>query len=342
MNKIKRVSVAPGVTVAANLTAVTGIVAEVRGPLPTPAAEIEPADGSIFTVAVNGTMLEVTGVAEGQGTVTLINPDVVPANPTEITVTCQREAPGVRWILDSPVVVSGTPPDPFEIDVLVNDQRVQLTFSGDGSDGQKSIDWGDGAQESVTDTIAQHDYAENGTYGILVTPEGQSMFTLDPITIDHYPTVQVATDADPIATMTHDKGDIATTIDWGDGTVDDVMVSEASHMYAANGYYTVTTTIGGFHAETNAITIVNADVGGVSSPPTDAVAHGPFDIPSIQPFWVYTSTIVPDWFSAAINVDDDPEPDVQVFGPQLAAALRDFPAEAVSVAIAKVREVWGR
>jgi hypothetical protein len=91
---------------------------------------------------------------------------------------------------------------------------------------------------------------------------------------------------------------------------------------------------------TEEVVIQNGTLGGVSVPPVDTVCFGPFDIPGLQQFWICTSANNPEWFSVAIDIDGEPGPDLQVFGAQLAEALKGFDQASVNAAIRKTIEVW--
>lgn len=336
--RIESFSIAPGASVTVPLIGVTGQTGQVRSPYPTPDAVFDPADGSVFTVELVGTAIKITGVAEGSGTITL----VTGRNRVVYPVTVEAENASQRWsfAFASLETTYVPPPEPLGWEVLVNDQRVQLTFTGDPADEPKDIDWGDGTVwDARDDNPAQYDYQMNGVFTVSVN-DGE---LVQNVAIDHYPVVDVIATADPIVEVLHNKGDQTNTkVEWGDGNELEAISDTFAHQYAADGTYTITTTIGGFPPDVQQVTIQNASVGGATVPPTDTVCYGPFDIPGLQQFWVCTSASNPDWFSIAIDVDEEPGPDLQVFGAQLASALDDFPQEQVAVAIAKVREVWGR
>lgn len=333
---IKRLSLAPGASITVNLVAITGLQDEWRSPFPTPAAEATPPEGGVFTIAVDGTQLTVTGVAEGSGTLTLINPDVNPPVRTNIPVTVQEEAPTVQWAIDAPVVTeyAPPPPPPFEVETLVNDQRVQLTFSGTGAGGNKAIDWGDGPVENTDANPAQHDYMANGDYTITVTPDGQPAVTIN-VTIDHYPVYQSAV-ADPSVTVSHDKGDISTIVKWGDGNEDTALEDSFTHMYAANGTYEIRMKVGGFPEDVvTSVTIANAQVSGGSIPPTNATCYGPFDAVGTN-FWICVGSDGPP--SLGFDVDTDPDVDIQIPYNNIAQTLQQATPAQRAIIIAKILE----
>jgi PKD repeat protein len=63
---------------------------------------------------------------------------------------------------------------------VITDLTVTLTLGWDGI--TKTVDWGDGTVEDVTGTVATHTYAAAGTYDVLVTAEGSTLFDA-PVTV---------------------------------------------------------------------------------------------------------------------------------------------------------------
>ncbi|MHA2494029.1 MAG: PKD domain-containing protein, partial [Candidatus Hodarchaeales archaeon] len=175
---------------------------------------------------------------------------------------------------------------------LVSLDPATFTDVGTADTHTAVIDWGDGTVEigaiieagGVGTVSGSHVYADNGIYIVTVTvTDDDGAATADTLMItvlNVAPFVEAGTDQtvnegdlvslDPAAFTDAGTGDTHTAvIDWGDGTVEIGVVTEAdgygtvsgSHVYADNGAYTVTVTVtdddGAATADTLIITILN-------------------------------------------------------------------------------------
>jgi PKD repeat protein len=218
------------------------------------------ADGVVavvtFTVATDAT----------PGTYTLTNvPSTVDPNGVDITTTGS----------DATVNVIGPPTVEAGIDQTVNEgDTVSLdpaTFTPlmAGFSYTATVNWGDGTSGSgqvdqTAGTVSgSHVYADDGIYVVTVTVTASSMSASDTLTVivnNVAPTLelgpdQIVNEGDTVtfgAETFSDPGSadiLMAFIDWGDGTVENVQVSQndgsplGNHVYMNNGTFTVSITI---------------------------------------------------------------------------------------------------
>ena len=130
------------------------------------------------------------------------------------------------------------------------DKNVILTNTSIATGGSTTVDWGDGSavQSMVSGASLQHSYSSNGNYTITVTatnPAGSDQFTID-LEVTDPPALNadfiVINQGNGNVTITLEEtfpcGGVQTNVNWGDGTVN----SSTSHVYSANGTYTITVT----------------------------------------------------------------------------------------------------
>ncbi|HAB89270.1 MAG TPA: hypothetical protein DCF84_01950 [Bacteroidetes bacterium] len=130
------------------------------------------------------------------------------------------------------------------------DKNIILTNTSVATGGSTTVDWGDGSavQSMASGASLQHSYSSNGNYTITVTatnPAGSDQFTID-LEVTDPPVLNadfiVINQGNGNVNITLEEtfpcGGVQTNVDWGDGTVN----SSTSHVYSANGTYTITLT----------------------------------------------------------------------------------------------------
>ena len=130
------------------------------------------------------------------------------------------------------------------------DKNIILTNTSVATGGSTTVDWGDGSpvHSMASGASLQHSYSSNGNYTITVTatnPAGSDQFTID-LEVTDPPVLNadfiVVNQGNGNVNITLEEtfpcGGVQTNVDWGDGTVN----SSTSHVYSANGTYTITLT----------------------------------------------------------------------------------------------------